>query len=122
MPIESPGSQNRLRRVIANLKQGMALAWAEALETPRVLVVEAPTGIGKTLAYLVPALLSRRNTTVTHGTRTHHQHLTENAIHPVRAPLPAPGGPRGGQAVLAPWGVARRVVVTRPCLRLRRHR
>jgi len=47
----------------------MALAWAEALETPRVLVAEAATGIGKTLAYLVPSILSGRKTIVSTGTR-----------------------------------------------------
>jgi len=37
----------------------MARLWSETLELGGVLVVEAPTGIGKSLAYLLPALLRR---------------------------------------------------------------
>ena len=48
----------------------MALAWADALEASRILVAEAATGIGKTLAYLVPAVLSGRKTIVSTGTKT----------------------------------------------------
>ena len=36
----------------------MAAAVARAIESPEALVVEASTGVGKTFAYLVPALLS----------------------------------------------------------------
>ena len=35
----------------------MALSIAQALESSRHLIVEAPTGVGKSLAYLVPAIL-----------------------------------------------------------------
>lgn len=38
----------------------MAVAIAEALAARRHLVVEAPTGVGKSLAYLIPALLYAR--------------------------------------------------------------
>src|SRR6059058_5473649 len=38
-------------------QQQMAVAVAEALEEERHLVVEAGTGVGKSLAYLVPAIL-----------------------------------------------------------------
>jgi ATP-dependent DNA helicase DinG len=68
----------------------MALAWAEALENPRVLVVEAATGIGKTLAYLVPAILSGRRTIVSTGTRTLQQQLLGNEIPLVREVLQYP--------------------------------
>ncbi len=68
----------------------MALAWAEALETPRVLIAEAATGIGKTLAYLVPAILSGRKTIVSTGTRTLQQQLVENDIPLVREILQYP--------------------------------
>jgi len=40
----------------------MALAVANAIETRSALVVEAGTGVGKTYAYLVPALLSGART------------------------------------------------------------
>lgn len=48
----------------------MAQVVAEAIATGRDLVVEAGTGTGKTLAYLVPALLSGRQIIISTGTRT----------------------------------------------------
>jgi ATP-dependent DNA helicase DinG len=39
----------------------MACLWEAVLDRGGVLAVEAPTGIGKSLAYLVPALLRRRS-------------------------------------------------------------
>ena len=68
----------------------MALAWAETLGDPRVLVAEAATGIGKTLAYLVPAILSGRKTIVSTGTRTLQQQLLENDIPRVREAIQYP--------------------------------
>ncbi|HEX9192103.1 MAG TPA: DEAD/DEAH box helicase, partial [Candidatus Deferrimicrobiaceae bacterium] len=68
----------------------MALAWAEALESSRVLVAEAATGIGKTLAYLVPAVLSGRRTIVSTGTRTLQHQLVENDIPLVRDAIQYP--------------------------------
>ncbi|MBI4364285.1 MAG: ATP-dependent DNA helicase, partial [Candidatus Latescibacteria bacterium] len=40
-------------------QRAMARFWGETLERGGVLAVEAPTGIGKSLAYLIPALLLR---------------------------------------------------------------
>ncbi len=40
-------------------QRAMARLWSETLETGGALVVEAPTGIGKSLAYLLPALIRR---------------------------------------------------------------
>ncbi len=48
----------------------MAHAVAEAIQTGDILLAEAGTGIGKTLAYLVPALLSGKKTVVSTGTKT----------------------------------------------------
>jgi ATP-dependent DNA helicase DinG len=48
----------------------MADAVQEAIESGDSLVVEAGTGIGKTLAYLVPALLSGEKVIVSTGTKT----------------------------------------------------
>jgi len=67
----------------------MALAWAGRSRRP------APgrrggTGIGKTLAYLVPAILSGRKTIVSTGTRTLQQQLMENDIPLVRDILQYP--------------------------------
>ncbi|EHQ51746.1 helicase c2 [Ectothiorhodospira sp. PHS-1] len=50
-------------------QQQMAAAVAQALEDQDTLVVEAGTGVGKTFAYLVPALLSGRKVIVSTGTR-----------------------------------------------------
>ena len=48
----------------------MALAVAAAIEQGRTLLAEAGTGTGKTLAYLVPAILSGRRVLVSTGTKT----------------------------------------------------
>ncbi len=47
----------------------MALAVAGAIEEGQVLVVEAGTGVGKTYAYLVPALLSGQRVLVSTATK-----------------------------------------------------
>jgi ATP-dependent DNA helicase DinG len=49
---------------------GMASAVGQAIEARGVLVCEAGTGTGKTLAYLVPAVLSGRRVIVSTATRT----------------------------------------------------
>ena len=48
----------------------MAQAVAVTMETGGVLVVEAGTGVGKTFAYLVPALLSRERILLSTATKT----------------------------------------------------
>lgn len=48
----------------------MAAAVGAALAQMQPLIVEAGTGIGKTFAYLVPALLSGRSVIISTGTRT----------------------------------------------------
>jgi len=48
----------------------MAAEVADAIRTGHNLVVEAGTGTGKTLAYLVPALLSGQQVVISTGTRT----------------------------------------------------
>lgn len=48
----------------------MAQAVAATMETGGVLVVEAGTGVGKTFAYLVPALLSRERILLSTATKT----------------------------------------------------
>ncbi len=47
----------------------MAEAVSEAIEHQRHLIVEAGTGTGKTLAYLIPAVLSGRRVVVSTGTK-----------------------------------------------------
>ena len=51
-------------------QQTMAVAVAETLAGDGVLVAEAGTGVGKTFAYLVPALLSGLKVVISTGTRT----------------------------------------------------
>ena len=51
------------------VQQEMAAAVAAAISEQQDLVVEAGTGIGKTFAYLVPALLSGKRTIVSTATR-----------------------------------------------------
>ncbi len=55
----------------------MARAVARCLEDESKLVVEAGTGTGKTLAYLVPAVLSGRKVVISTGTKT----LQEQIFH-----------------------------------------
>ena len=68
----------------------MAEAWGEALSRGETLVAEAATGIGKTLAYLVPCVLAGVRTIVSTGTKTLQQQLLENDIPLVRAALGVP--------------------------------
>lgn len=51
-------------------QQALAVAVAETLEQGGVLIAEAGTGVGKTFAYLLPALMSGRRVIVSTGTRT----------------------------------------------------
>ena len=58
----------------------VALAVAGALGTKELLLVHAPTGTGKTLAYLVPALLWSRRSSVRVGIATYTRALQEQAM------------------------------------------
>jgi len=53
----------------------MAEAVEEAIERGGILLAEAGTGTGKTLAYLIPAILSGRKTVVATGTKTLQEQL-----------------------------------------------
>jgi ATP-dependent DNA helicase DinG len=53
----------------------MALEVDEALTQNKKLIVEAGTGTGKTLAYLVPALLSERRVVISTGTKALQEQL-----------------------------------------------
>jgi ATP-dependent DNA helicase DinG len=68
----------------------MAQAVAEAIGTQGRLVAEAGTGTGKTVAYLVPALLSGGKVIVSTGTKTLQDQLFDRDIPSVRAALNVP--------------------------------
>ncbi len=58
----------------------MSVAVARALEDARPLVVEAGTGTGKTLAYLIPALQSGKRVIVSTGTRALQDQIARHDI------------------------------------------
>jgi len=58
----------------------MAQAIAHALETEQHLVVEAPTGVGKTLAYLLPAVLHALENNRTAVISTHTKNLQDQLL------------------------------------------
>ncbi|MGI8673022.1 MAG: ATP-dependent DNA helicase, partial [Luteitalea sp.] len=61
-------------------QQQMAEAVARTITQDGVLLAEAGTGTGKTLAYLVPAILSGRKVLVSTGTRNLQQQLIDKDI------------------------------------------
>lgn len=65
----------------------MARAVEQALEASRHLFVEAGTGTGKTLAYLVPAILSGRKVVVSTATHALQEQIFEKDLPLVRAVL-----------------------------------
>lgn len=71
-------------------QQAMAERVAEALARRRSLVIEAGTGIGKTFAYLVPALLSGKRVIISTGTRNLQDQLYERDLPTVCAALGRP--------------------------------
>ncbi len=70
-------------------QQKMALAVADAISTGGSLVVEAGTGIGKSFAYLAPALLKKQKVIISTATKNLQQQLFDKDI-PFVADLVAP--------------------------------
>ena len=58
----------------------MAVAVASALEEDRHLIVEAGTGTGKTLAYLVPLMLAGKRAVVSTGTKNLQEQLVRKDV------------------------------------------
>jgi ATP-dependent DNA helicase DinG len=79
-----PGYESRPGQV------AMAERIAEAIERDDRLFVEAGTGTGKTLAYLVPALLSGRKVVVSTGTKTLQDQIARIDLPRLQAILPRP--------------------------------
>ncbi|MDQ3730922.1 MAG: ATP-dependent DNA helicase [Pseudomonadota bacterium] len=71
-------------------QQTMARAVECALAQNNLLLIEAATGVGKTFAYLVPALLSGRKVIVSTGTRHLQDQLYHKDLPIIRAALNMP--------------------------------
>ncbi len=69
----------------------MAEAVANALATEKTLFVEAGTGTGKTLAYLIPAILSGKKVIISTATRALQEQIFDKDL-PLVAALLADGG------------------------------
>jgi len=68
----------------------LARAWAESIEGNGILAAEAATGIGKTLAYLVPAVLSGKRVVVATGTKTLQDQIAGKDVPLLRKALRTP--------------------------------
>jgi len=68
----------------------MAREVAAAIESGRVLLAEAGTGTGKTLAYLVPAILSGRRVLVSTGTKNLQEQIFFKDLPELQAALGIP--------------------------------
>jgi ATP-dependent DNA helicase DinG len=66
----------------------MASTVAEALERQTTLLVEAPTGTGKTWAYLIPAALSGKRVVISTGTKTLQDQLYQKDLPLLARSLP----------------------------------
>jgi ATP-dependent DNA helicase DinG len=71
-------------------QRAMAAAVADAIEQGHVLLAEAGTGTGKTLAYLVPAILSGRRVLVSTGTKTLQEQIFTKDLPLLQASLGIP--------------------------------
>ena len=58
-------------------QQALSAAIEKVIDKKAVLIAEAGTGIGKTFAYLVPAIMSNRKVIISTGTR----HLQDQLFH-----------------------------------------
>jgi ATP-dependent DNA helicase DinG len=58
-----------------DVQQQMSVAVNEAIQNKKNLVIEAGTGVGKTFAYLLPALLSEKQLVVSTGTKNLQEQL-----------------------------------------------
>ncbi|MCG6918671.1 MAG: ATP-dependent DNA helicase [Deltaproteobacteria bacterium] len=79
------GSDGLLSRVLQDyeyrsVQETMALEVRAAIGEGRASIIEAGTGTGKTLAYLIPAVLSRKKTIISTGTKTLQDQLLDQDI------------------------------------------
>jgi ATP-dependent DNA helicase DinG len=71
-------------------QRAMACAVAEVIDEGGVLLAEAGTGTGKTLAYLVPGIISRRRILVSTGTKTLQEQIFNKDLPELRRALGIP--------------------------------
>ena len=71
-------------------QRAMAAAVERALTEEHPLLVEAGTGTGKTLAYLLPALMSGKRVVISTGTKTLQEQLVANDLPLLRAVVDVP--------------------------------
>jgi len=63
-----------------SMQEAMAVEVESAIREERASIVEAGTGTGKTLAYLIPAIMSRKKTIISTGTKTLQDQILEHDI------------------------------------------
>src|SRR5690348_17975559 len=68
----------------------MAEAVEKALADRKHLLIEAGTGTGKTLAYLVPAILSGKRVVISTGTKTLQDQIMQHDLPMLEAELGVP--------------------------------
>ena len=102
IPLMSPSSHDQVIQALHNVTQGlpdpedrpgqveMALAVARAINDDSRAIVQAGTGTGKTIAYLVPAILSGKRTVVSTATKTLQDQLALSDLPLLEAMLPQP--------------------------------
>jgi ATP-dependent DNA helicase DinG len=79
------GKDGLLSRVLndyeyRSVQETMALEVRGAISEGRASIIEAGTGTGKTLAYLIPAVLSQKKTIISTGTKTLQDQLLDKDI------------------------------------------
>ena len=89
------GKDGLLSRVLEDyeyrsVQETMALEVGAAIGEGRASIIEAGTGTGKTLAYLIPAVLSRKKTIISTGTKTLQDQLLDQDIPFLKRHLPQP--------------------------------
>jgi ATP-dependent DNA helicase DinG len=72
------------------IQETMALEVGAAIGEGRASIIEAGTGTGKTLAYLIPAVLSQKKTIVSTGTKTLQDQLLDQDIPFLKRHIPQP--------------------------------
>jgi len=72
------------------VQETMALEVERAIDEGRASIIEAGTGTGKTLAYLIPAVLSQKKTIISTGTKTLQDQLLDQDIPFLKKHLPQP--------------------------------